>query len=63
MIRKAIGLILILFGAFFVVWFFIAVAHLVLDPRKRGAVEISLTLLFLSLGLVMITFGHKRFSK
>ena len=63
MLRKFIGLIFILFGAFFVLWFFIAVAHLVIDPRKRGVVEICLTLMFLSLGLAMITFGHRRFYK
>lgn len=61
--RKLVGMALVIFGAFFVIWFFIAVAHLAIDARKRGLVEISLTLLFLSVGLITITVGYRRFLK
>ncbi len=61
--RKLIGIISIWLGAFFVVWFFMAVSYLIMDPRKRGPVQISLTIVFLILGLVLVVYGSKRSAK
>ena len=61
--RKLIGIIAIWLGAFFVVWFFMAAAYLIMDPRKRGPIEICLTIVFLILGLVLVVYGSKRSAK
>ncbi len=61
--RKLIGIISIWLGAFLVVWFFMAVAYLIMDPRKRGPSQIYLTIVFLILGLVLVVYGSKRSAK
>jgi hypothetical protein len=61
--RKLIGIIAIWLGAFFVIWFFMAVAYLIMDPRKRGPIEICLTIVFLILGLVLVVYDSKRSTK
>jgi len=62
-VRRLIGIIAIWLGAFFVIWFFMAVAYLIMDPRKRGPIQICLTIVFLILGLVLIVYGSKRSAK
>jgi len=46
-----------------VIWFFMAVAYLIMDPRKRGPIQICLTIVFLILGLLLIVYGSKRSAK
>ena len=58
-IRKIVAAALITGGAFLVLWFFIAVAYLTVDPSRRGIVEICLAFLFLGLGLAMIMVGYR----
>ena len=40
-----------------------AVAYLIMDPRKRGPSQIYLTIVFLILGLVLVVYGSKRSAK
>jgi hypothetical protein len=49
-VRKLIGISAIGLGAFFVIWFFMGVAYLIMDPRKRGPIEICLTIVFSDIG-------------
>jgi TRAP-type mannitol/chloroaromatic compound transport system permease small subunit len=62
-VRKLIGIISIGLGALFVIWFFMAVTYSIMDPRKRGPIEICLTIVFLILGLVLVVYGSKRSAK
>lgn len=62
-IGKVIAVASITAGAFLVLWFFMAVTYLVMDPSRRGAIEIFLTVVFLALGLSMIAVGHRRYPR
>jgi hypothetical protein len=62
-IAKLIAAASITVGAFLVLWFFMAVAYLAVDPARRGVTEISLAILFLALGLGMIAVGHRRYPR
>jgi hypothetical protein len=60
---KLVAAAAMIIGAFLVVWFFLAIAFLALEPRRRGVVEVGLAVLFLAAGVGALTLGYRRYPR
>jgi len=58
MIRRLFGASSIVLGVFFVLWFFMGIAYLVMDLRRRGAVEMGIVASCLAIGVGLIALGY-----